>query len=337
MAEERTKPMASKRSDSRLGSSVPPTSRSRWRGVRPPATAGWESASSAIAVAPPGASEAGGGSSPRQEPMRCTCPAKPRAWTNNSSTVASPPPGTPTEGCLAPRTERSARRTNRTTRQPRKGARRRRRVWRRVQSGSGSGPSVGVARRAPPRRTRRAAGGGRMDQDAGLVILEDAPLEGMASVVERLGDEDDEAASLALEQHLDQQEVGRAGDRGIMRNLLDQFRGMTQVADLGTHPTKLEWLAFHVPPGGTGQLQLEVTGTQHAAVQLKVMGLGGGSGRKFTFGAERDLGTRDQCFALGAWIDVRLRKFRGRDDDAPEELRVDVEAVTNSYIELLRP
>src|SRR6266566_753893 len=132
--------------------------------------------------------------------------------------------------------------------------------------------------RAPPRRTRRAAGGGRMDQDAGLVILEDAPLEGMASVVERLGDEDDEAASLALEQHLDQQEVGRAGDRGIMRNLLDQFRGMTQVADLGTHPTKLEWLAFHVPPGGTGQLQLEVTGTQHAAVQLKVMGLGGGSG-----------------------------------------------------------
>src|SRR6266567_2258694 len=123
-------------------------------------------------------------------------------------------------------------------------------VWRRVQSGSGSGPSVGVARRAPPRRTRRAAGGGRMDQDAGLVILEDAPLEGMASVVERLGDEDDEAASLALEQHLDQQEVGRAGDRGIMRNLLDQFRGMTQVADLGTHPTKLEWLAFHVPPGG---------------------------------------------------------------------------------------
>ncbi len=176
-----------------------------------------------------------------------------------------------------------------------------------------------------------------MDQDAGLVILEDAPLEGMASVVERLGDEDDEAASLALEQHLDQQEVGRAGDRGIMRNLLDQFRGMTQVADLGTHPTKLEWLAFHVPPGGTGQLQLEVTGTQHAAVQLKVMGLGGGSGRKFTFGAERDLGTRDQCFALGAWIDVRLRKFRGRDDDAPEELRVDVEAVTNSYIELLRP
>jgi hypothetical protein len=128
MAEERTKPMASKRSASRLGSSVPPTSRSRWRGVRPPATAGWESASSAIAVAPPGASEAGGGSSPRQEPMRCTCPAKPRAWTNNSSTVASPPPGTPTEGCLAPRTERSARRTNRTTRQPRKRARRRRRV-----------------------------------------------------------------------------------------------------------------------------------------------------------------------------------------------------------------
>ena len=85
-----------------------------------------------------------------------------------------------------------------------------------------------------------------------------------------------------------------------MRNLLDQFRGMQLVADLGTHQTKLEWLAFHVPPGGTGQLQLEVAGTQHAAVQLKVMGLGGGSGRKFTFGAERDLGQRDQCFALGA-------------------------------------
>jgi len=122
-----------------------------------------------------------------------------------------------------------------------------------------------------------------------------------------------------------------------MRNLLNQFRGMTQVADLGTHPTKLEWLAFHVPQGGTGQLQLEVTGTQHAAVQLKVMGLGGGSGRTFTFGSERDLGTRDMCFALGAWIDVRLRTFRGREDDAPEELRVDVEAVTNSYVEPLLP
>jgi hypothetical protein len=176
-----------------------------------------------------------------------------------------------------------------------------------------------------------------MDEGTGLVILEDAPLEGMASVVERLGDADDEAASLALEQHLDQQEVGKAGDRGIMRNLVEQFRGMSQVADLGTHPTRLEWLAFHVPPGGTGQLQLEVAGTRHAAVQLKVMGLGGGSGRTFTFGAERDLGTRDQCFALGAWIDVRLRTFRGRDADASEELRVDVVAVTNSYIEPLRP
>jgi hypothetical protein len=175
------------------------------------------------------------------------------------------------------------------------------------------------------------------DQDGGLVILEDAPLEGTASVVERLGDEDDEAASLALDQHLDQQEVGKAGDRGMVRNLLDKFRRMREVADLGTHPTKLEWLAFHVPPGGTGQLQFEVAGTQHAAVQLKVMGLGGGSGRKVTFGAERDLGVRDQCFALGAWIDVRLRTFRGRDDDAPEELRVDVEAVTNSYVEPLQP
>lgn len=173
-------------------------------------------------------------------------------------------------------------------------------------------------------------------QDGGLVILEDAPLEGMASVVERLGDEDDEAASLALDQHLDQQEVGRAGDRGIVRNLLDKFRGMKEVSDLGTHPTKLEWLAFHVPPGGTGQLQLEVAETQHAAVQLKVMGLGGGSGRNVTFGAERDLGTRDQCFALGAWIEVRLRTFCGRDGDAPE-LRVDVEAVTNSYVEPLQP
>jgi hypothetical protein len=176
-----------------------------------------------------------------------------------------------------------------------------------------------------------------MDTDDGLVVLDDAPLEGMASVVERLGDADDDAASAALEQYVDQQEVGRAGDRGIMRNLLDQFRGMQLVADLGTHQTKLEWLAFHVPPGGTGQLQLEVAGTQHAAVQLKVMGLGGGSGRKFSFGAERDLGQRDQCFALGAWIDVRLRKFRGRDADASEDLRVDVEAVINSYVEPLQP
>jgi len=176
-----------------------------------------------------------------------------------------------------------------------------------------------------------------MDREGGFVILDDAPLEGMAAAVERLADQDDEAAAAALERQLDEQEVGKAGDRGILRNLLEQFRGVQLVDDLGTHSTKLEWLAFHVPPGGTGQLQLEVAGTQHAAVQLKVMGLGGGSGRKFTFGAERDLGTRDRCFALGAWIDVRLRTFRGRGADAPEDLRVDVEAVTNSYLEPLQP
>jgi len=176
-----------------------------------------------------------------------------------------------------------------------------------------------------------------MDQQSGLEILTDEPLEGTASIVERLGGEDDETASVALALNLAQQEVGRPGDRGMLQNLVERFQGKKEVADFGTHPTKLEYLAFHVPPGGTGQLQLEFTETQHAAVQLKVLGLGGGSGRQFTLGTAHDLGAREECFALGAWIDVRLRTFRGRDEDAPEEVRVDVEAVTNSYLEPFRP
>lgn len=176
-----------------------------------------------------------------------------------------------------------------------------------------------------------------MDRDSGFVVLEDTALEGTAAVVERLEQEDEDTASAELQRYLDRQEVGRAGDRGILQDLLDQFRGVRQVADLGTHPTRLEWLAFHVPPGGSGHLTLEVVGTQRAAVELKVMGLGGGSGRTFTLGAERDLGSRDRCFALGAWIDVRLRTFRGRGADAVEELRVDVEGVTNCYLEPLLP
>jgi hypothetical protein len=176
-----------------------------------------------------------------------------------------------------------------------------------------------------------------MDEDAGLVVLEDAPVEGTAALVERLGDDEGEAARRELEQHLKEQDVGRPGDRGVVQDLRDLFRGMKQTADLGTHATKLEWMAFHVPQGGTGQLLLAHTSTQETAVTLKVMGLGGGAGRKMSFGAERDLGAREQCFTLGTWIDVRLRAFRGRSGDASEELRVDVEGMRNSYVEPLQP
>jgi hypothetical protein len=173
-------------------------------------------------------------------------------------------------------------------------------------------------------------------EQPGLEILDDEPLDGAATIVDRLVSEQDKATSAAPQRH-PSQEVGGAGDRGPVQDLLKRFRGIKEVADFGTHSTKLEYLAFHVPPGGTGQLQLEFTETQRAAVQLKVMGLGGGSGRQFTLGTAHDLGTRDECFALGAWIEVRLRTFRGRNDAAPEELRVDVEAVTNSYLEPFQP
>ncbi|GGN85219.1 hypothetical protein GCM10010112_65420 [Actinoplanes lobatus] len=164
-----------------------------------------------------------------------------------------------------------------------------------------------------------------------LPILEDAYLAGPAATLAEMDGADDVVVAAAIEERMTGYGLAVPGARGPggLQRLLDRLRGRVLRADLGVHPAEVPWLRFHVPPGGSAQLVLERQVERKGGVTLKFMGLGSGSGRSVTLGAEQDFGDRADCFTLGAKLDVRLRVYA---DDGRDSVQVDVERVVGTSL-----
>jgi hypothetical protein len=170
--------------------------------------------------------------------------------------------------------------------------------------------------------------------DQELCILDDDPLPGPAAVLDACAGTDDADAAFALQDYMREAGVAVSGARfglGDIRRLVRRIRDRSLVRDLGAYPTNVEWLGFHVPPGGSASLALSQETARAGSVKLKVMGLGFGSGRSIKLGSAQNFGVRDRCFTLGVKLQIRLRTYTehsGRED----LLQVDVEQVLGSFL-----
>jgi hypothetical protein len=190
------------------------------------------------------------------------------------------------------------------------------------------------AERVCQRRVQSSSRGLAMamnEESLDLPVVADTPLEGAASIAAAV--ETDDPAE--FQRRLAANDLRISSARGKLLDdamrLLARLRGRREIADLGIHPARLDWLGFHVPPGGSGTLTLKESAEGKSSVQLKFMGFGGGSRRSITLSAERDFGAREQCFYLGVALDVRLRTFAEGGGEA-DTLQVDIEQMTGSYL-----
>ena len=168
-----------------------------------------------------------------------------------------------------------------------------------------------------------------------LPTLEDTALDGAAAIAEAVQEDDADA----FEQRLRAADLPASSTRADFLDdalrLFARLRGRRLVADLGVFPVEVNWLGFHVPPGGSGQLKLAATQQGKSSVQLKLMGLGGGTRRNISFAAEHDFGARKECFYLGQKLEVRVRTFAEGGAKEANALQVDIENTLDRYLRRL--
>ena len=84
-------------------------------------------------------------------------------------------------------------------------------------------------------------------------------IQGAAEFVEQHGDADNDGVAAALAEHVDAAGLDRPSARGnvleVYRAIVQRIRGRHLVKDLGEHEFSIDWLSFHIPQGGKGQLE----------------------------------------------------------------------------------
>lgn len=178
-----------------------------------------------------------------------------------------------------------------------------------------------------------------MLEELDLGVVEQEELLGAADIVSELEVEQDEEAIGELQARIREQGVGLPGARASLfedvRRILNRLRGRELVEDLGVHNVRVEWLSFHVPPGGTAGLKFERSAEHSSGVKLKFIGLGFGSGRSVSITAEHDFGDRNHCFNIGSTLAVRLRTYANDGGDEADLLQVDVENMVGFFLNSL--
>jgi hypothetical protein len=168
-----------------------------------------------------------------------------------------------------------------------------------------------------------------------IPIVEERRLAGPAATLEGLPeDQDPEASAEELARILADQDAAVPGDRSpisYLVGLVGRLRSRKLVRDLGVHESRVGWLEFHVPPGGSAKLVLGRTETGGGGIDLKLMGLGFGSGLEMKTAEERDFGERTRCFTLGSLLRVHLREFA--EGTGQSTIQVDVVDRVGNYVE----
>jgi len=149
-------------------------------------------------------------------------------------------------------------------------------------------------------------------------LLEDEPVAGLAERFAQLDELPADAAAEALHAHAVAEGLPLPGARGPLDSftwIADRLRSRKLVADHGIHPVDLEWLAFHVPPGGSGSLTLSEGAGSEAGLRLKVLGSGFGSGRVVRVDVKREYGVRDRCMRIVHTLEAHVRTYQAAEED----------------------
>jgi hypothetical protein len=161
----------------------------------------------------------------------------------------------------------------------------------------------------------------------GSVIVEDVAVPGYAEVFDGLRTEDPVEVAGSLRDYGVREHLPLPGGRGVVEvfvDLVNRLRGRKLEADLGEHDVDVEWLGFHVPPGGRGTLVLSNAGEQRVGLTLQVMGSGWGSGRAIKLSVEEDYGERADCMRLLLQVSLHATRYSmpdGRSEIATTVLR----------------
>jgi hypothetical protein len=126
-------------------------------------------------------------------------------------------------------------------------------------------------------------------------------------------------------------EGARSGG-GFFAWIADRLGRRVLVDDLGVHPVELDWLALHVPPGGTAAFELETTSRSASGVSLRILGLGYGSGREIELAFSRAFDGRPSCTRLTQVTDVRVRRYEIRGALGEIEMVTDVERLREQRV-----
>jgi hypothetical protein len=173
-----------------------------------------------------------------------------------------------------------------------------------------------------------------IQQVEGLEVLADDPVEGAADFINKRENVKMEELSETLRSHVLQNDIAVPGARGPLetfRRIAEKIRGRTLVKDLGVHEFTINWLTFHVPPGGKGALQITNSAESQFGFRLAMVGLGFGSGRRITLSVNQNFGERNTCLLLSQRAQAKVLAYASSNSQEPDELQVDILKVLSLY------
>lgn len=150
------------------------------------------------------------------------------------------------------------------------------------------------------------------------------------------GDDEDELIGAMHEQFAqtgiqpESQTVGQYGETNYFTRLIDWLQGRRLVEDLGEHDFEINYLTFHVPPGGTGQLKMTNTVGSKFGVKLSLLGLGHGLGRSIKFAGTKDFRERDHCLQIAQRVRAHVRSYADASSGQATQLQIDIVELLSS-------
>ena len=145
--------------------------------------------------------------------------------------------------------------------------------------------------------------------------VKEEPVIGLARSYDRLVAESvpEDKILRSLRDEVSRQDLPIPGARSggdVFSWLVNWFKSRELVDDLGSHPGQVEWLALHVPPGGSAEFSIENKQVAASGCTLKIVGLGGGSGKKVSFSTKYKSPARKHCARFIQHFDLHARLFQ---------------------------
>jgi len=148
----------------------------------------------------------------------------------------------------------------------------------------------------------------------GIVIATEETITALSEVLDREPAASPERCITLLTEAAAAQGLGAPMDRGlpeVWHTVVETLRRRKVRQMLGPFEVPTQWMSFHVPPGGKGQLKLaNKTGSEYG-LKLKAVGCGWGSGHGITVNINRDFQERARCIHVALALQTRVTLYEG--------------------------
>lgn len=167
---------------------------------------------------------------------------------------------------------------------------------------------------------------------SGLVVSSARNIPGLAETFDREPEASRERRVALLVEAAAEQGVGvPTSTRGLpdtWQRVVDVLLRRKVREVTGPFDVPTNWLSFHVPPAGKGQLRLSDKAGSAYGFKLKAVGSGWGSGQDLTISVNRDFQERVRCFQVTLALSTRVTLYEG---DVPP--RADVLGLSGMAVE----